>query len=183
MNPIHSAPRTPTTQQNRRMCSTSGAMYIQNDICRKYNIPNLDWATPIQMSITKHNIHQFTERETTAYSPSKQKQTYLRKGILNISLLHSQSKHNPSHIQNTIEGKFKLDKNWIGYDVVAIKTIETSEEMHKIGAYDEWSKIKLHINKRFIEVKKLFGQDSKQHTGRRPSPLDAKYNIFGYSVK
>ena len=76
-----------------------------------------------------------------------------------------------------------MDKQWIGYDVVSVKSYETSQKMHSAQAYEEWQKVKMHINKRFNEVKQLYSNDSKKQTGRRPSPLDAKYSIFGYSVK
>ena len=81
-NPIHSAPRTPMLQQKRRMFSRERINNNHMMISRKYNLPDINFATPIQMNITENNIDNFTERETTTYSPTKQRKTSLRTGIL-----------------------------------------------------------------------------------------------------
>ena len=55
--------------------------------------------------------------------------------------------------------------------------------MKTANAYDDWQQVKLKINKRFDEVKRDYASDVNKYTGRRPSTNDAKYSIFGYSVK
>ena len=80
-------------------------------------------------------------------------------------------------------GKFKLDREWIGYDLVQIKSYETTQRMRMIPmCYEKWNEIKPKINARFTEVATIYGVDMKAGGGR-PSKNDKKYAVFGYPVK
>ena len=52
-----------------------------NLISRKYGLPIIDFATPLESKITKHNLSHYSERETTSYTPTKITKTAPRKGI------------------------------------------------------------------------------------------------------
>ena len=47
-------------------------------ICKKYNIPLPQFCTPLEHQITINNVHLYTERETTVYSPTKAAKTARR---------------------------------------------------------------------------------------------------------
>ena len=80
-------------------------------------------------------------------------------------------------------GKFKLDREWIGYDLVQIKSYETTQRMKMIPmCYEKWNEIKTKINHRFAEVAKNYSIDMKSGGGR-PSNNDKKYAVFGHPVK
>ena len=86
LNPSHSAPSsayiTPTLPRKRRAANN----YTM--ISRKYGLPEIDFAVPIPMNINKHNISHYSERESTAYSPTKVTKIAPRRGILHfVSLL------------------------------------------------------------------------------------------------
>ena len=51
--------------------------------------------------------------------------------------------------------------------------------------YADWCAIKFKINLEFDRVQKVYAKDLQilKGYGRRPKASDAKYHVFGYSVK
>ena len=71
----------------------------------------------------------------------------------------------------------------MGYDLVQIKSYETTQRMKMNSmCYEEWNVIKTKINARFTEVAIDYANDMKSGGGR-PSNNDEKYAVFGHPVK
>ena len=75
----HVAPMSVDMQDTTKQPQKGNIDFVM--ICRKYGLPRVDFATPIDMRISKQNISNYSEKETTSYSPTKLHKTSLRKGM------------------------------------------------------------------------------------------------------
>ena len=71
----------PTTPIHPSKIQSHSANNNLNIIARKYGLPMIDFATPLEPKVTRHNLSHYTERETTSYTPTKITKTAPRKGI------------------------------------------------------------------------------------------------------